>query len=243
MSTEGQTRSEVPAWADYSQDAQLSPVLRHALDAFVEDGYHATTVRDLARRLGQTVPAIYYHYQNKQAVLVALLSLAIDDLLWRVRQAAAEAPDDPLARLGNIVRCLVLFVAYRQKLAFLDGEIRSLEPDNRAEYVARRDEVQNIVDGTVQAGMDAGVFADGDAHAIARAILTMCRGIVIWFRPDGPMSPEAVADLYVTLSLRLAGADPASVAAPRSAPADRRQPAGVNARPVTPRKRSAPAHS
>ena len=193
------------AWEDYSSRSELDAVLVHALEAFVDNGYHATSVRDLARRLGQTVPAIYYHYENKQALLVALLSLSIDDLLERASAAAAEAPDDPKRRFELVVRCMVLFTAHRRQLAFLDAEIRSLEPKNRKAYVAKRDEIESLVISAVEAGMRRKVFAKGDAHAVARATITMVRGIANWYRVDGKLDPDSLAKLYVMFALRLAG--------------------------------------
>jgi AcrR family transcriptional regulator len=194
------------AWEDYSDEVELDAVLVHALAAFVESGYHATSVRDLARRLGQTVPAIYYHYENKQALLVALLSFSIEDLLERSKAAAAEASDDPKRRFEQLVRCMVLFTANRRELAFLDAEIRSLEPANRKAYVAMRDDLEAMVTDAVEEGMRSKVFAKGDAHAVARATITMIRGIANWYRIDGPLDPDSLAKLYVMLSLRLAGA-------------------------------------
>lgn len=195
--------AEVPAWATYTERVELPPVLEHALRAFVDVGYHATTVRHLANRLGQTVPAIYYHYESKEAVLAALLSYSIDDLLERCSQA--EAPADPLTRFSAIVRCIVLFVAHRRELAFLDVEIRSLEAKNRKAYVAKRDEMESIVTRAVVDGMSAGVFAPGDSHSVSRAIITMCRGIANWYRPYGALSPDDLADQYVIYARRLAG--------------------------------------
>lgn len=196
---------EIPSWEDYSSDAELDAVLVHALEAFVESGYHATSVRDLARRLGQTVPAIYYHYENKQALLVALLSHSIEDLLERSKAAEAESPDDPKRRFELLVRCMVLFTAHRRELAFLDAEIRSLESINRGAYVAKRDDVEAMVTGAVEAGMRAKMFAKGDAHAVARATITMVRGIATWYRIDGQLDPDSLAKLYVMFALRLAG--------------------------------------
>src|SRR5580658_2479085 len=109
----------LPDWQTYSESEDLPPILFHSLDAFVANGYHATTVRDVARRLGQTVPAIYYYYENKQALLMALLSLSIDDLVSRCERAAAEEPDDPLARFGKIIRCIILYSTHRRKFALL----------------------------------------------------------------------------------------------------------------------------
>ena len=90
-------------------------------------------------------------------------------------------------------------------MPLLDAEIRGLEPENRAAYVAKRDQVDAIVTRSVRDGMQRGVFAPGDAHAVSLAILAMCRGIASWYRVDGPLSPTALADLYLTYSLRLAG--------------------------------------
>lgn len=198
-------RTTKPEWQLYTESEDLPPVLFHSLDAFVANGYHATSVRDVARRLGQTVPAIYYYYENKQALLMALLSLSIDDLLDRCQRAAAEHRDDALASFEAIVRCIVLYSAHRRTFALLDAEIRGLEPDNRAAYVAKRDKVDGILTDAVNAGIRARLFANGDAHAVSRAILAMCRGVASWYRPNGPLSPDKLADLYVTYSLRLVG--------------------------------------
>jgi AcrR family transcriptional regulator len=199
-------RGDFADWARYSESFGLPTILQHSLDAFVENGYHGTTVRDIAKRLGQTVPAIYYHYENKQAVLVALLTLSIDELLARCEAADAEKPRDPRSRLDRLVRCMVLFVAYRRELAFLDGEIRSLEPQNRSAYVEVRDRMQDMVTRVITAGMESGDFAPGDSHAHARAVITMLRGIAIWYRRTGPFSPDDLADQYVTYVFRLVGA-------------------------------------
>ena len=201
----GATVPDDREWAAYTESPELPPVLEHALAAFVESGYHATSVRDLAKRLGQTVPAIYYHYENKQALLVALLSESIEDLLHRCQQANAES-DDPLTRLSLVVKCIVLFTTYRRELAFLDAEIRSLEPRNRKAYIAKRDQVEAVVTGAVEDCQAAKVIPrNEDAHAISRAIITMCRGVANWYRPEGPLGPQALADQYVIYALRVAG--------------------------------------
>ncbi|MEH0573205.1 TetR/AcrR family transcriptional regulator [Streptomyces sp. B21-108] len=44
-----------------------------------------------AQSVGVTVPALYYHHENKQAMLVALLERGMDEVLARARLADAEA--------------------------------------------------------------------------------------------------------------------------------------------------------
>lgn len=128
MSTEQSQDSTATArhWRSYGP-LDLHPILVHAMEAFNEHGYHGTSVRNIAGRVGVTVPALYYHYENKQALLATLLETSIKDVLDRCRAAAAEAGPAPLARFCGMVESIVLYMAHRRSLAFLDTEIRSLE--------------------------------------------------------------------------------------------------------------------
>jgi AcrR family transcriptional regulator len=191
-------------WMVY-RPLELPPVLRRSLEAFVEHGYHGTTVRDIARRLNQTVPTIYYYYENKQAVLVALLDESMNDLLSRCARAEASASDDPVDRLSALIRCITLFVAYRRQLAQLDEEVRSLESRNRPAYIAKRDQLEAMLVSCIDDGVRQGTFTVDDPHAASRALISMCRGIASWYKSNGALAPEALADVYVRFALGLVG--------------------------------------
>jgi hypothetical protein len=59
------------SWRDY-EDLGLPKPLAAALEAFVEQGYHGTSIRDVASRSGLSVPGLYHHYPSKQAMLIGL---------------------------------------------------------------------------------------------------------------------------------------------------------------------------
>lgn len=206
MSTEPSQDTTPPAehWRSYGP-LDLHSILVHAMEAFNEQGYHGTSVRDIAGRVGVTVPALYYHYENKQALLATLLETSIKDVLDRCRAAAGEAGDDPLARFCGMIESIVLYMAHRQQLAFLDTEIRSLEPPNRARYVALRDYLEHMLLDTVEAGRAQGVFTTPIPADAVRSVLTMCQGVANWFRADGPLTAEEVAERHVLLSLSTVG--------------------------------------
>lgn len=193
--------------ADTSEDwrvsapAELSPILLHTLAAFEEHGYHGTSVRDIARRVGVTVPALYYHYENKQAMLFALLSGSMKSLLDKCRTALTEAGPDPVARLSALIECTVLFMAYRGSKGLLDSEIRSLEPDNRAAYLALRDQLDEQTHAVIADGVHKGVFHTEYPVEAGRALLTMCHAVARWYHLGGELTPEELADRYVTLAL------------------------------------------
>jgi AcrR family transcriptional regulator len=190
-------------WRHY-EPLELTPILSAALDAFYEHGFHGTTVRDIARRVGQTVPSLYYHHQNKEGVFVALLELSTSDVAWRVTEAAAAA-SSTRQRFVNVVETIVLYMAHRTRLAALDMELRHLSPDNRKRYAARRKEIENLLRGVVEAGVTEGAFVAPHTDETVRAVLGMCQSIARWYQPDGPVTPPDLVERYVDIALMAVG--------------------------------------
>jgi AcrR family transcriptional regulator len=204
MSTPDPPAHVTGEWLVY-RPLELPPVLAKSLEAFVEHGYHGTTVRNIAARLKQTIPTIYYYYENKQALLVALLHESIDDLLARCKEAEASVSDDPAERLSALILCMSTFVAHRRQLAQLDQEVRSLETRNRASYIAKRDALEAMLVSCIVDGKEAGIFTVDDPRTASRALITMCRGIAAWYKPKGELAPESLAKVYVRFGLGLVG--------------------------------------
>jgi len=55
-------------------------VLAAAVQLFAEYGYHAATMRDIAHIAGIQAASIYYHYANKQALLVEIMKTHMQHL-------------------------------------------------------------------------------------------------------------------------------------------------------------------
>ncbi|MGA9872404.1 MAG: TetR/AcrR family transcriptional regulator [Rhodococcus sp. (in: high G+C Gram-positive bacteria)] len=185
-----------PRWREY-EPSQLPKPLAAALAAFVDQGYHGASIRDIATRAGLSVPGLYHHYPSKQALLVGLTSVAMTELLDRSRSAEAEAGPDPRARFDAVVESLLRFHMFRQQESFIaSSEIRSMEPGARAEYIDRRDEQQRQVDRIVAEGVEAGLFRLNNPGDVSRAVVTMCVAVAGWYRADGPLTPDELVARY-----------------------------------------------
>lgn len=184
------------AWRDYSRD-DLPPMLEAALACFTEQGYHGTTIRQIAARAGLSVPGLYHHYPSKQALLMAVMSHAMSDLWPRSQAAVTEAGACVSRQFGLLVECLVLFHARRKNLAFVaSSELRSLEPAARLEQIAARDRQHRLMDSIVEQGIATGTFSTPHPKEVSTAMITMCTGVAQWYQPDGPLTPEQLAERY-----------------------------------------------
>jgi AcrR family transcriptional regulator len=188
---------------------ELPPILAGAAEAFHEQGYHATSVRDIANRVGLTVPALYYHYGSKEGMLVALLNGGVSHLYARVQRAVAEAEPTPTARFRHHIEAVTLFMAHRRQYAGLDSEIRALSPANRRTYAKLRKQVEDLLLSIVRDGVATGEFVVAHPEDTVRALLGMIQAVVTWYDPAGVLTPDQLAARYVETSLQAVGHRPA----------------------------------
>lgn len=181
----------------------LDSVLAAAIDAFVETGYYGSTIRDIAARAGMSVPGIYHHYPDKQALLVAILDLTMTELHWRVDAARADA-DSGLQQVRLVVEALALFHTHRQKLAFIGAsEMRSLTTTNRQRIADSRSRLQHTLDAAIDHAVAEGSVDVEDPRMAGRAVATMCTALSQWFNAQGPTTPEEIARTYADFATSL----------------------------------------
>ena len=71
--TAAQTPASAPARRRGRPGHDREAVLRAAIDLFIEQGYDATSISDLAGSLGVTKSAVYHHFPSKESLLGAAL--------------------------------------------------------------------------------------------------------------------------------------------------------------------------
>lgn len=194
------------AWRRYDRPVLLGP-LAAALDMFARQGYHGTTIRQIAGHAGLSVPGLYHHYPSKQALLVGIVDTSMDELLSRSEAAEQEAGSDPADRFDAVVESLLRFHMYRRDQAFVaSSELRSLEPQARERHIGHRDRQQRQLDAIVADGVADGVFSARFPEDAARAVVTMCVAVASWYRPDGDLAVEQLVERYADLARRMVDA-------------------------------------
>jgi AcrR family transcriptional regulator len=195
-----------PDWRTYP-DLQLHPILSSALSHFQTLGYHGTTVRQIASGVGLTMPTLYYHYSNKEGILSALLTIAMEDLQSHVDMGLADAGKNTQKRFQNFIATIALHYTHRRDLSLLHDEFRFLTEGAREAYVSRRTAIERTLENILQDGVTEGLFRDEDPHVTARVLLGMMTGIVAWYSRAGSMGADDIADRYVQYALRLVSAN------------------------------------
>lgn len=171
---------------------------------FVRNGYGSSSIRTIAQEAGVSLSALYYHYKNKQELLLATLIDGVDTYDAVCDAELARAGSDPVEQLRAFVRGNVKFrTEFPDQGRMIATEVRNLEPQGARLYEERRRAGRRRIRDIIDAGVAEGVFTTGFPDDCRRSILAMTSAIANWYDPAGPDSPEVIAERYAELSLNL----------------------------------------
>jgi AcrR family transcriptional regulator len=187
-------------------EASIDRILDSALSLIVTRGFNGTTVDDIAKKAGLTKGAIYFHFENKEAILLALLGvidkLVLGGLMDRVMHAGPTSKDKLVAALhGQGV------LAETKTKYLLLFTLTLLEFNGTGSAIETR--VKAIYDGFVQAleriirtGKAAGEFrADLEAREMAAVVMALQHGTLMeWYCRSGTLNgPGLVRSARIVL--------------------------------------------
>jgi TetR/AcrR family transcriptional regulator, cholesterol catabolism regulator len=185
--------------------SNLAEIRRAAVSLFAERGFAATGIRDVGRAAGLNSATLYHYASGKEELLAGIMRAGLGELLRTGREAVSYRAD-PAVQLARLVAAHVANEAVNPLTSRVtDTEVRALTGGNRAEIIALRDEYEALVAGVLARGVAAGEFHVTDLGVARLALVEMCNGVALWYRPDGRLSVAELQDRFVELAGRLAG--------------------------------------
>ena len=178
-------------------------VLEAAARIFAERGYAGTNLGDVADALGMSRPGLYYHFPSKEKLLEALLEDVTFSRERRLAQMVNDPEGDPEERLRNLVRVTTHWLLQNHVLfRILDRAEPDLRPDLKASHDASKRAVLEQFTDVIRDGIASGRFRPVDPHVTALTISGMRNWVAWWYRPDGRLSADEIADAITEMALR-----------------------------------------
>jgi len=181
-------------------------VLDAALTLFAVRGYHGTAVSQVAEMLGIRTPSLYNHMRSKRELLETIIERTLDGVEADFEEAVRDV-SDPRERLRRATRIYALRQAtHRREALVVNRDTLSLEEPALSILQARRRSQEHALRAVIVEGIRSGVFTVESPDLASFAIREMCVSIARWFRADGALSAEQVADEYSAFALQIVGA-------------------------------------
>lgn len=189
-------RTQAP---DYELRRQA--IVEAAADLYARRGFLGASIADLAKASGGSKSLIYHYFTRKEDILFAVMASHIEELRAAVAEVEASPapPADKLRALARRFMALYAGAAARQKV--LLNELGHLPPARRVEITAWQRDLVRAVEALLTAIQPALDKRPGGARPTAMLFFGMINWTHTWYDPEGPASPDAIADAAVNLVL------------------------------------------
>ena len=188
-------RADVPLFDEPSD--RVLQILTESARLFARKGYEGTSMRDIAEACGISKSLLYHHFSSKDEIYARVAVGATQELYHFVRERIP-----PGVRPSEKVRAFMVATAeyfrrYRWEwIASTTAFWNSPDRSGQKERMTRRDRYERFLRTLIQEAVDAGEIRDVDVAMAGRLVLSSLNWMHRWYKPEKPMTPEQIADVF-----------------------------------------------
>ena len=178
-------------------------VIRSAAQLFREKGYAASSMRDLAQKLGIEAASLYSHIKSKEEILQSLCF----DMATEFRKSLQEVESKKVSaseklKLGIIGHIQVMAKDLVASAVFMN-EHRHLSQPYLRDFLLLRINYINRFKDIIEEGIDKGEFKENiDKKLAVMTLFSSLNWMPMWYDPHSNVMPadigQQLADMLVT---------------------------------------------
>ena len=186
-----------PQSPDY--DKRRDAIVAAASHLYARQGFQGASVSDLAKACGASKSLVYHYFPSKEDILHEVMASHLEllvDAAEDVLRLSALGPRDRLHALALAFMQLYADAADSHKV--LLNELDNLPPERRGDVVAKQRRIIAIVEEQIrEIRPETGPLT----FPLTMLFFGMINWTHTWFRADGAVTPEGLADMAVDLML------------------------------------------
>lgn len=182
------------------RETKYDHMLRVAADNFNRKGVMGASIESIAKDVGISRAGIYYHFNDKEELLLACLQRGLD----REREIYSYLNSQGYKNDQHVtqsMRLLLMLHASPLGPKSTYHNINYLNEKHRAKYISEVLETIGLAQEDYKASIKAGHFRKIDVYFAQRVITGMGHWYPIWFNKPSDWSPITIADHYTNLFL------------------------------------------
>ena len=184
---------------DYDDKRAL--IFERAAELFAESGFARTSIADLAARCRASKSWIYHYFPSKEAILYEILRDHMD-ALHRAAARATAGGDPPRAQLRQLLGAfMAIHARARARQVVLLNDLGCLPEAQQREIRELQRQVVLLVTGLLARVSPGLALRRSLVEPAAMLLFGMINWTHAWYRPDGALAPEQLAELAADLFL------------------------------------------
>jgi len=197
-----------PRW-ERRKDARPQELLAAAIDLFVERGFAATRLEDVARRAGVSKGTLYLYFENKEELFKAVVRNSIVPVIGQAESSVAEFE----GHSAELLRTVLMNWWDRVGASKVSGIVKLVmaEANNFPELAKfYQDEVINrgtrMISSMLERGIARGEFRSINVTQMTQVLMAPMLMLVTWKHSVGPcergdLEPLAFLDSFLDMAL------------------------------------------
>lgn len=188
----------------FTMSDQRDKILSCACDLYLADGLDGFSMRKLARAVGVTAPALYRHFENKEAVLLDVVGEAYERLAQYLYQALqGRTPEERFRLAGEGYLDFALEQPRLYEVLFANPELMGMG-EGSPEIESQACAVGQFWKDRVRECIDAGMFRRTDPESVGVTMWSHAHGLIsLYLMGALQVDEETFRELYQTSSNRV----------------------------------------
>jgi TetR/AcrR family transcriptional regulator, cholesterol catabolism regulator len=183
------------------QDPLRARILTAATELFSEKGVNATSLREIADRVGVTKGGIYHYFPSKDELHASIHLYRIDAALEELEEVTSSGLSSEQKVRKLIWIMLNSIATHREEFTVMLREGVADRPLHWQILAEKRERYQVLVRGVLEGGVEAGEFEIADPRLGALALIGMCNWSYTWIEANNDTPIEQVAELFSDMLL------------------------------------------
>ena len=156
---------------------QRLAAIRSAASVFAEKGFHGSSTRDIAERMGIKQGSLYYYFKSKEEALGEVCLFGISDYVERMKSIAASDQPFEAKLMATITSHLSSYRERNEALKVYNDERLYLPEEKRTTLKALGSGYRQSLEQIFEEGVQSGVLRGSiDCHFAAQAVIGLCNG-------------------------------------------------------------------
>jgi AcrR family transcriptional regulator len=154
---------------------QRQQAIRAAATVFAEKGFHGSSTRDIAERMGIKQGSLYYYFSSKEEALGEVCLYGIEDYVHRMDAIAASEQPFEAKLLATITSHLSSYREKNEALKVHNDERLYLPEEKRTRLKELGSHYRRSLEGIFEQGVASGSVRESiDCHFAAQAVIGLC---------------------------------------------------------------------
>ena len=154
---------------------QRNQAIQAAAAVFAEKGFHGSSTRDIAERLGIKQGSLYYYFKSKEEALGEVCLYGIENYVSRMQSIASSEQPFEAKLLATVMSHLTSYRERNEALKVHNDERLYLPEEKRTRLKELGSRYRQRLEEIFEEGVKANaVRGDIDCHFAAQAVIALC---------------------------------------------------------------------